>query len=283
MSCLLRHRSYFVVICALFVLLGSCSRKGDVPAYIHIDHIDLTTDAVTQGSNSARITDAWVYVDGQLIGTFELPATFPVLAEGTHEIKIRGGIKQSGISSSRVQYPFYKFYSTSVNLIPGNVTNVQPVVSYFPATTFSWLEDFESPGTTINPGPFVTDTMIVQQNAVVFEGSKSGAVILDNGKAIFYASSATGYSLPQGEQSSWLELDYKTNNAFTVGVLTNHASFESFPTITLYPTDTWNKIYIDLSAEVSAHNGPYYIFFSMVKTSGVSIPQLYIDNIKLVH
>lgn len=288
MSCLSRHRYYLLCFCALIILsLNSCKvfdKEEDIPAYIHIDRLELTTDPVTQGSNSHKITDAWVYMDGLLLGVFELPATFPVLASGEREIKVRAGIKQNGISSTRVQYPFYTIYTTTVNFVPGNTSHIQPVVSYYPGTTFEWLENFESSGTTITAGPYPTDTSVVQQSDVVFEGNKSGAVILNTSNPVFYSSSATAYNLPKGEQTSWLEMDYKTDYMFTVGVLSNTPTLANYETITLYPTDgSWNKIYIDLSPQVSAHNGPYNIFFAMLLSGESTNANLYIDNIKLVH
>jgi len=47
-----------------------------IPSYIHIDKIDLTTDYSSQGTSSNKITDAWIYVDNELIGAFEMPVTF---------------------------------------------------------------------------------------------------------------------------------------------------------------------------------------------------------------
>ena len=67
-------------------LLFSCNKfDGDqtIPAYIHIEKITLADNPIiSEGSLSNRITDAWVYVDDELIGAFELPATFPVLKKG---------------------------------------------------------------------------------------------------------------------------------------------------------------------------------------------------------
>jgi hypothetical protein len=273
--------------CALILpFLNSCKvfdKEEDIPAYIHIDHFDLTTDPATEGSSSHKITDAWVYLDDQLLGCYELPATLPVLASGEHEIKVRGGIKQNGISSTRVQYPFYTFYTTTVNFVPGNTTTLQPVVSYFQGTTFKWLENFESSGTTIATGPYTSDTSVVQQSTVVFEGNKSGAVTLTASRPAFFCSSAASYSLPAGEQKTWLELNYKTDHVFTVGVVSYNPSLSNYETIALYPTDgSWNKIYIDLSPQVSGHSGPFNISFAMLLTEGTSA-NLYLDNIKLVH
>ena len=68
--------------------------KTDIPSYIEINSIIHTADSM-EGAPHHNITDVWVYVDDNSIGTYELPAKFPILYEGNHEIKIRAGIDES--------------------------------------------------------------------------------------------------------------------------------------------------------------------------------------------
>ena len=80
-------------------ILGSCNIYNPaepVPAYIHVDNIKVKgadTTATGQGTNSSKISDAWIYIDDQLIGCFEMPCTVPVISEGNHALRIRTGIK----------------------------------------------------------------------------------------------------------------------------------------------------------------------------------------------
>ncbi|HOV12628.1 MAG TPA: hypothetical protein PLL90_12785, partial [Bacteroidales bacterium] len=85
-----------VVGCVMLFFNSACKKTDLVPSYIHIDKIDLNTTYEFDGSNSCKITDAWVYIDGDLQGIYELPATFPVLANGQHTIMVRAGIKLNG-------------------------------------------------------------------------------------------------------------------------------------------------------------------------------------------
>src|SRR3954471_3898254 len=86
---------------ACLLAFSGCNKEEPIPVYVHIEKISLVANpdgfvnSVTgdEGSLSSKISDAWVYVDEQLVGCFELPVTFPVLAEGTHTVKIRAGIK----------------------------------------------------------------------------------------------------------------------------------------------------------------------------------------------
>jgi hypothetical protein len=285
MSCLLKSKLYLLYIPLLSLLsLGSCeviNPEEDIPAYIHIQNIDLITDPGPEGSDAHKITDAWVYVDDELIGVFELPATFPVLKTGERTIKVRAGIKSNGISATRIQYPFYKVYSTTAYLQPGQTLTLTPVVKYFEATVFEWIENFDNTGTTIANGPYPSDTTVIQQNTDVFEGLQSGAVYLDGSKQLFFASSASSYnSLPKGEARVWLELNYKSTHSFKVGIMANNQVHES---LIINPNENWNKIYVDLSPQVSAYSGPHKIFISMGRSTDSESAALLLDNIKLVH
>jgi hypothetical protein len=64
------HILAFSFFLLLLLAQTSCEKfSGDqtVPAYMKIDSIRLTTDYSTQGTAIHNITDAWVYIDGQLI------------------------------------------------------------------------------------------------------------------------------------------------------------------------------------------------------------------------
>lgn len=273
-------------LCLLLLLplfLGACNlfdKDEPIPAYISIDSISVSTDYVTQGSASNKITDAWVYVDDQLIGTFELPATFPVItSEGNHSIKIRGGIKLNGIAATRVPYPFYDFYTTTANLSLGKITKMNPVVKYFPGVTFKWIEDFEGAGFTLID-TFADAKLKIANAPYAFEGLNSVSVKLNNDTVAFQARSTSSYNLQQGANSKFLELNYKCNNSFVVGIVYNNTIY---PVVGLNPSDNWNKVYINLTDQITV-TGNYYIYFGMQKLPGINYsPFLYLDNIKLIH
>src|SRR5437016_1394008 len=143
---LLRYRSLFIFTASI-ALFASCTNSPEViPSYIHIDKISfIPTDTTPQGqgSASANISDAWVSIDDKFVGTYELPCTFPVQYAGAHTIKIGAGIKVNGIGATRVVYPFYTYYSGSVNLTAKEITTVTPSVKYYTAVSFPYVEDFE--------------------------------------------------------------------------------------------------------------------------------------------
>ena len=54
--------------------------------------------------------------------------------------------------------------------------------------------------------------------------------------------------------------------------------------LTLNPTDTWNKIYIQLGYTVSAYASAtgFKVYFGALKSEYVANPVFYLDNIKVV-
>lgn len=277
------NAGFFSGIILLF--LSSCEvldPQEQVPCYIYIDTIDLNTDYLTEGSTSSKFTDAWVYIDDEPLGAYELPATIPILKEGGHEVKIRGGIKLNGIAATRAPYIMCNFNTQYIDLQLDKIVTLSPTVSYFTALNFKWKEDFENAGVSLtNTSASDTSIQISTDPSKVFEGNQSGVVYLDANNPYFEAVSSSAYTLPLADV--FLELNYKCNNPFSIGI---YAAGNQTPYTTLFlnPSEQWNKIYINLANEIGAlHSNPYNIFISMAKSESVDFPELYLDNIKLIH
>jgi len=266
----------------------SCNKEEPIPAYIHIDKIDVTSDLLTQGTASHSVVDAWVYVDEQLIGAFELPVTFPVITtEGTHSIKIFGGIKIDGISSLRIAYPFYDSYNTSVNLTPGVITTLTPTVAYYSGITFPslipWIEDMSGPGIslidTLGDTPFQLDTSNPLEGQYVkatFSSADTSMLLQSN----------NFYLLSTSQNAIFLELNYKSTTDFFVG-LRNAAIpnvTNSFLTINS-SGGVWKKIYVNLTDKFAGIGGStnYFIYFGKINLDGnANGTSIQLDNIKLI-
>ena len=101
----------------------------EIPSYLSVSEINLVTNS-NQGSNTHKITDIWLYVNDQFAGAYELPSTIPLLHKDTNNIKIFAGIKDNGISSTRVRYHFYKSFEKNVFLVEDSIVNIQPSFRY---------------------------------------------------------------------------------------------------------------------------------------------------------
>ncbi len=286
---LFRGNFLLIPVTACSLVAFSCNiinPAEPVPAYVHIDSISLTTDEPTQGTSSSKIVDAWVSVDGTTMGIFELPSTFPVLTAGTHILTIRPGILINGIAATRTAYPFYHSYDTTVNFESGKTIVAVPAVTYTSSTRFVQKEDFDQPGGVItfmkSPGSdtsFVIDTL----SADSFEGN-SGAVYLDGSHDFFIASSIDSFYLSLGSYS-FVELNYRGGNEFTVGLITYTISGSYNTDIVAFKsTDTWKKEYVNLTPFITSITAfAYKIYIKAAKSATLTNSSIYFDNIKVVN
>jgi len=279
-----------IVLLSLFSGCNLINPAEPIPSYIHIERIGLTTDYASQGSNSAKISDAWVYIDGKLQGCYELPVTFPVLMQGNHTVIVKAGIKINGIAATRAPYPFYEQYSRSITLTPGQIETLSPTVSYSSGVSFPWLEDFDATNSLQN-SPSGSDTTIQlitipsgSTHPDVYEGTGSAAAYLDthrtNGEFICTPSRV----LHGGTTPVFLEFNYKCNASFTVGMYSHgSASSVKTPILNFRSSEGWNKAYLYLTPTISAFPGDdYTVFFAMQNGIGMDSMAFVLDNIKLV-
>lgn len=273
------------------LMISSCELYNPaepIPAYIHIQKIDLNTTYADEGSNSSKISDAWVYIDDQLMGCFELPVTFPVIAEGVHAIKIKAGIKVNGIAANRAPYPFYSNYEQTINLKVGTTTTLSPTVYYLSSTTFAYKEDFEGGGVTIarTANSDTTLQILTSPDPNVFEGLKSGITYLDVTRTKFEFSTVANYDLPKAGASVFLEFNYKCNYPFTISIIAyGTATAYQYSVLHLNPSSSWNKVYVHLTPAVSgAYTAvDYKIVWGTVNNTSQDSVAVLLDNIKLVY
>ena len=292
-------RFFFAVICPL-LLAGSFSTgcelinpPEDIPAFIRIDTVTVVSDPVTQGTAQHNITETWVFIDNRLQGIYDYPVVFPVLNKlGKHSVKITGGIKKNGIASTRVNYPFYAFYETEVELAEEDTFVIAaPQIPYFSALDF-WVEDFEDPGLKFDNNGGDTSIFATKVENEVFEGQASGKIVLTNGNSQFNIETSELFNFPVGKPV-FLELHYKVDSDFTVGVVAQGGSdrvpIEALsvrPSLNNRGEAQWNKIYIDLSRAINqTGNAQHFELFVRAdltlfnKTEATFL----FDNFKIVH
>ena len=259
----------------------------------------LDTDAA-QGDNSHDIVDGWVYCDGILIGVFELPVRVPILESGEHTITVVPGIKKNGLFDQRITYPFYAPYEEKIELVPTAVDTIVPVIRYRDNVTFSWLEDFEdnaismekSGSNTTADSMFVTTDPVHVFNYDGLENKYSGQVNIPAEFQIFENATVQLYELPRKGVDVFLEMNFKCNTEFTVGIYPVTGSFiNGVPIVNFFSTEDnqgkmqWKKAYVSLKEDI---NNPEYagatfrIFFN-AQTNGEGEKQLFFDNLKLIH
>jgi len=287
------------------ILLSGCIKNNPDPSWVEISQWDLqqnssvTPNSVNDpGILSSNLSDAWVYLDGDLVGVFELPVKLPILKDGSHTFKIYPAIQNNGISATKKIYPFVEPYELIVNLVQNEVTTINPITRYYSSAKF-WIEDFEDASIKIEDGPNSLAHIEKISSSPILDpelnGNSFGRISLDAtnyfwiGSTVANNNGQLNMNLPRGKEV-YLEIDYHNTNELTTGVLAinNDGSTTDNTNIRLNSqtgTVKWKKIYIDLREIVSASTNASYFEFSFQSflDTGESIGEVNIDNIKAVY
>ncbi len=290
----------YLSLSLLLLLAASCEKfegEQEVPSYIRIDTIGLKDTDFYHGSLSAKITDAWVYVENQLIGGFELPATIPVLAKGEVDIIVRPGVMLNGMINTRAAYDFYDRIDLTAKIAEDSITTIGTdyagkkilKTSYKESTYFAWQESFEDAELTLDTTAFSTVGITLTETGSpdTFEGLHSGLVVLKEDDDVFEAITSESYELPQNGSPIFLEMNYKNNSPFTVGLVIHEEGYSTvFHSLMVYNARTdWNKVYINLTQVVANAYGAtsFQLFFGAGKSPEVEETRLLFDNFRLIY
>jgi len=271
-------KKIFLVI--LVITIFSCSKENrSIPAYVEINNVNLLTDP-NFGESTENISDIWFYVDDNLQGVYEIPVQFPILEQGTKNIKIRAGVKANGISSTRVEYPFYSSYIDTIELNEDQSVYITPVFTYNNAYQ-AIIEDFEDSGTIVD------STLNSEINFSIIadnQGNNYAYAKIDTPNINFEASTQN-LVLPQQGAPVYLEIDYKCSTEFLVGVYVNYSqNIEKKDLIWVTSKQDWNKIYINLTQTISESIGAlsFKVFINFRRIDPNDFEEISFDNIKIL-
>ena len=275
---------YWIFI--LFVFVACKKDEVAIPTYFQINEIGFN-DNINGETSTSKISDVWFYVNDQKQGIYEMPCTFPVIGDGTNNIKIFSGIKVNGISASRDIYPFYESYDTTLNFISDSILSLVPTTKYKQNLNF-YSEDFDGLGNnfdiSINSdtnfiSPFPTDSVYGKISIV-------GKVILQNPFLNFEATTFEIDDFPSAGSPVYIELDYKNNSTFIIGAYVNFSqSVIKKSIIAINPSEDWNKIYVNLTPTINESIGAQSlkVFISMLRPESMNSAELSIDNFKIIY
>jgi hypothetical protein len=122
---------------------------------------------------------------------------------------------------------------------------------------------------------------------MVFEGNFSGMIELNSVIKTFEGKTTSVYKLPLYGVTTFVELNYKSNNSFFVGYYVNNTEGTGIlrKIVEVFPKEDWNKMYVNLTPYTGIETNPvdFNIWIGATKNPGVENPKIYIDNLKLVH
>ncbi len=298
----------FFAATMMALLMPSCKKfdgSQTVPAYIYIKEVEVQCDYFRYGANTHKIVDAWVFVDDNILGCYELPATIPVLKEEKHKVAVYAGIARDGIRDLRAQYPFYAPWEDSVILVKDEIVTLRPVFTYYPEGVdenmhVRWMEDFDG-GTITIQATSQSDTVVEVYNGPYAwhdpEGiysQKSGKVVLTSDTMQFRIANTEEFrDLPTGGSACMLEMDYKCSDTCFVGLMYfKDYTLTAEPLVRLKPTGdsgqepvAWNKIYINIGPYlVDNETADYFkIYFGSWNPRNAGTQYFYFDNLKLIY
>ena len=277
--------TYLILILAIF----SCQEEDSngIPAYIKIDKIsviDTTINSSTTDTSTYKsVTDAWVSINEINKGVHELPAIFPVLDNGNVEVRVYAGIKDNGISAQRINYAFYNSYTENTTLSPDSITIINPIV-IVKENISGQFDDFD------NSYSFNSDSCCFQKESNGPYGNYGSLTLVDSIliTEISYQDHPLSFNdVPQQGSPTYLELDYKNNTRFLVGLYINSLNSPTVEKGLLWinPKEDWNKIYINLTETVTESVGAenFSVFIKLQRDFDLNENKLDFDNIRIIH
>ncbi len=284
---------FFKLLLPVLGALGGCKDNPEqVPAYLDIKAFTVTE---TGPGKWQDIPEGWVYVNGDFLGVYTLPAQVPALAAGSSEVLVFPGVKENGIETTPNIYDFLTRYEIQTDLKAGELNSISPSTKYKTEIIFPWALD----RTTFDgSSSIVFDDRDVDQ-ATTYTLTTDGAfngrslkMAVDSLHPLIAIASEEAILPTNGNQQAWLEINRLNNIDFTFYLIgfSNGGSERQFPVYAFTTTDVWKKTYINLTEFlVSSGESKHRLYFQvqLPKDSNGKLKQqsgtVRLDNIRLIH
>lgn len=282
-----------LILCSLVFLFSTCIKNNPDPAWLVVNDWTLLPNsnyAGGEGELTENISEAWVYIDDELIGVFQVPFKIPILKTGAVDIKLFPAVKNNGISATKKVYPFMETFQINGVLISNDTLIITPTTKYKDNLNFT-IEDFEDINTSLinDPNTSAANFSLVNSNLQWFNGNFYAHVGLNSVDSTWVAYTNWASYIAKGKEV-YLEIDYRnTTNVLTGLIAISPSGTIPNPHITLQTQDAstvvWKKIYLDLREMVGASaNGAYFEqSFEAYLEDGLTSSDIEIDNLKLIH
>jgi hypothetical protein len=279
----------------LLLFFASCAKKMDeslIPSYIQIEEIQILTNQ-EQGSSSSNVYDAWVYINGEEMGAFPLPAKVPYLGSGQVTLRVAPGIKLNGVSATRVPYPLAEPSVSEVELYKDSILIQNVNCRYFATTKFELIENFEGINisfetSSINSAVWRQTDLSTDPAEFIFEGNHSGGAFMNSADdSLLIVTKQSFSNLPKGGEPIFIELDFNTNTtvALQISGLNNNSSTRKNYIYLNNTNSEWTKIYINLTNTISSDltGNNYRFWFAANHTNSETQSYFLIDNFKILY
>lgn len=287
---MLKYLLYF----SFFLFLTSCIKNNPDPSWVQINKWVLQSNVELSGAEGVltqNISEAWVYVNDEILGVFQLPCKVPVLKSGNCNIKVYPAIKNNGISATKKIYPFLEVFEINANLIQNEILTIDPKTRYKSITNFK-IYDFESTSLSLENDPNTSLAKIEFSNSSLesLNGNYYGKVELNKVDSMWVAYTTDQLYFSKGKDV-YLELDYFNTNSLVTGLIFVRSDGTTVNNLNIrlnqqdIGSARWKKIYIDLKELIanSPQGSNFLQSFQATIDPGKSSSEIRIDNIKLVY
>jgi len=289
-------KSITFILSAILLALcfGGCDKEEAIPSYIYIDSVNLETTA-GQGSAAADFTTIQVFSGADEIGQFFLPARIPILEEGPTTLDFFAGVNDNGVFNTPVSYILLKPISMEVDLAAAQIDTLDLTFNYKDILKFAFIEGFESENQIFLEDFDGNENKLVLTDQDVFEGNRSGSMIVTEEDNVLAVGSILSQDLPLGGVPVYLEINYKSEIPLEIGISWVSASNgreTSFLNV-INPKDEWGKIYINYTEQLELINNiggiqawQILLRARMPEENGTVLSgerEVLLDNIKLIH
>lgn len=279
------------VMLVLLLFVSGCeliNPAEPIPTTLHLEPFQFNIES-GQGSGNNKITEVWVYANDNNIGSFAPPVDIRYLEEGPTKLTFRPGIRNNGLSSDAIIYPFFEGYTVNIEATPGSEHVINPVTAYKPEVKFSLIADFETSNLFTDNQDTIAASSLERTQTDVFEGSFAGQITMTPTAYFIEVGHSVAMSdLPLDHSPIYLEFRYKNEVEFAIGLLGIDLEGHEYSNFfyLVKPTEDWNMLYIELTDIINASALPgYKILFRALYPPSATKPELniYLDNIKVTH
>jgi hypothetical protein len=229
------------------------------------------------------------------VGVWQPNRRIPILEKGITTLQVIAGVRRNGISSERIQYPFLATFNQEITLQEGSEVQVEPVFNYFDEA-FPFVEGFEDAGLKLTTTE--GDTTFYRFNTAqpgeaedVLTGVQSGGIFLDPAHDLFRALSTSDQYFPNGSLNAFLEVDYRSDTRFLVGVrFALGGQIYTIPLVYVSPTKLgdgtmpWKHVYVDLGSAWGTSGTIFRQFYiEAALENGATSARITLDNVKVVY
>ena len=300
--CLMLLASFFagckkVDLTASYIYIDTGAFEVNVSQYNNEHNTNYDQGQLASIANQ-KFPDAWIFVNGKDLGTWELPCKIPILETDSAEVMIYPGVKLNGVSTSRPRYPFVEPYKRKLGLKASEVLEIGKLpLKYASTTKFEFIENFDTDYNgifTSSDSTTVNFEHIVDPDNPANRIGRISLVDTVDGFEIISSNGVDNVCMDfDGKVPSYvfLEMDYKCDvedAQIYVGMLidkstTSVTTYE--PLVIVNASSQWKKIYINLTQSV-ARNQIYAKNYRVQLSGGRSDDNpvhFYFDNIKVIY